>query len=63
VAVPAGSCTGTGTAPDPATVERDASGRKTGVCPDCGGRFRLAADGLLPNHGPAPRPHAGDVTG
>jgi hypothetical protein len=62
VGVPAGSCTGTGTTPDPATIEPDASGRETGVCSDCNGRFRLGADRLLPNHGPAPRLHAGDAS-
>ena len=53
--VPEGSCTGTAAQPLPASLSRDSAARETGVCPDCGGRFRLAADGLLPNHAPARR--------
>jgi hypothetical protein len=37
------------------SLSRDSAGRETGVCPDCVGRFRLGADGLLPNHAPAPQ--------
>ncbi len=52
--VPTGSCTGTGEEPMRMSTLRDNNGRLTGVCPVCSGRLRLAVDGLLPNHAPAP---------
>lgn len=54
--VPAGSCTGTATDPTVMSKGRDNRGRMTGICPDCGDRFRLSIDGRLPNHAPAPNP-------
>jgi len=55
MAVPEGSCSGTGQASLPGGDDRDAAGRTTGVCPVCGGRFRLDIDGMVPNHAPAKR--------
>ncbi len=52
--VPEGSCPGTGSTPAPMSLARDKTGRQTGLCLACNGRFRLATDGLLPNHAPAP---------
>jgi hypothetical protein len=54
VSVPEGSCTGTAATPAPLSECWDSPGRLTGVCPVCAGRFRLDADGRLPNHAPAP---------
>ena len=48
-----GSCSGTGVRPDPSTVNQEGARKKTAACPICGGQFRLATDGLLPNHAPA----------
>src|SRR5438128_382531 len=60
VAVPHGSCTGTGQRAVEGSEDRDQSGRPTGVCPVCGGRFRLGG-GALPNHGkPSGTPSPGD---
>jgi hypothetical protein len=46
-----------GAAPRPleGSEEPDQAGRLTGTCPVCHGRLRLDIDGLLPNHGPAPK--------
>jgi hypothetical protein len=52
--VPVGSCTGTAVIPTPMSKGRDSHGRMTGICPLCTGRFRLGADGRLPNHAAAP---------
>lgn len=52
--VPEGSCGGTGSPPTPSSVQPDAGGRDTGVCPVCGGRFRLGSE-RLPNHAPPGR--------
>jgi hypothetical protein len=52
VAVPAGSCAGTGEPAIPGSQDFDRKGRLTGVCPVCLGRFRLT-DGMLPNHAPS----------
>ena len=54
VGVPEGSCAGTGTAPVATSVSRDSAARETGVCPVCGGRFRLGTDSRIPNHSTAP---------
>jgi hypothetical protein len=45
---PITSCPGTGSPPNPSTVNREGARRKTGICTTCGGRFRLGSDGLLP---------------
>jgi hypothetical protein len=55
MSVPEGSCSGTGTAPAPGTVSQENATRRTGLCPVCGGRFRLGSDARLPNHEPARR--------
>ncbi len=51
--VPEGSCTGTGSHPAPGSTTQENAGKRTGVCPVCGGRFRLGSDSRLPNHQPA----------
>jgi hypothetical protein len=52
MAVPEGSCSGTGEQAIPGSEDFDRSGLLTGVCAVCHGRFRLS-DGLLPNHAPS----------
>jgi hypothetical protein len=47
------TCSGTGATPVPLTPARNVLGRKTGVCPVCGCRFRLGAGERLPSHAPA----------
>ena len=49
---PEGSCAGTDQPPLAGDKTHDRVGRTTGVCPVCFGRFRLRADGLIPNHAP-----------
>lgn len=56
MAVPEGSCPGTGSHPLPGSVNHEENATsETGICPDCGGRFRLGSDSRLPNHHPAHR--------
>lgn len=49
---PKGSCAGTDRPPVADDNEAGHRGRVTGICPVCQGRFRLRADGLVPNHAP-----------
>jgi hypothetical protein len=53
MAVPEGSCVGTGSSMLEGSEEIDGKGRPTGVCPVCFGRFRLSEGITLPNHTPA----------
>jgi hypothetical protein len=50
MAVPEGSCAGTGGLALAGSEQDDGKGRPTGVCPICFGRFRLSGGTTLPNH-------------
>ena len=43
-------CAGGGAPAVDGSVLQEAATRKTGVCPSCGGRFRLGSGARLPHH-------------
>ena len=56
VNIPEGSCAGTGGYAVDGSVLQEGAKRKTGVCPTCGGRFRLGSDARLLDHTAAADP-------
>jgi hypothetical protein len=50
VNIPEGSCAGTDSSAVDGSVLQEGATRKTGVCPLCGGRFRLSSDTRLLDH-------------
>ena len=47
-------CAGTGRPATDGTVLQEGATKKTGVCPLCGGRFRLGSEARLVDHSAAP---------